>query len=322
MLGGGAVTTTTVTLIGVILTFTVSSASIIFQWSGQRWQRRQLWIADRFTKAIDHLGSSSPQVRVGAVFELERIAKDSPPDRPHIVSTLATLVRQVLPEAQVIGNEYVDVLIIRAPDAQAALTVLCRPPLSDNRPHYGQIGGLDLSRTDLRHARLSNAQLQHANLFASHLEGADLRHANLSDSNLASANFGRLVKSSEFKYGADLRHANPAEALNFADAIGTAEALVDADDGPTAEFAADCKTCGPLPPEHLAIPHVMSVNPQPINLWLRDINLTFCWRLAIKLMTSPWDIRGTEITCCTFASEFTKPWRFNSAQKCGRRPLA
>jgi hypothetical protein len=31
-------------------------------------------------------------------------------------------------------------------DAQAALTVLCRSPLSDDRPGMSEIGGLDLSR--------------------------------------------------------------------------------------------------------------------------------------------------------------------------------
>ena len=43
-------------------------------------------ITDRFMRAIEHLGSSSSQVRIGGIFALERIARESPPDRPHIVS--------------------------------------------------------------------------------------------------------------------------------------------------------------------------------------------------------------------------------------------
>jgi hypothetical protein len=157
--------------VAVVVALITAGATFIIGWlslRGQketfRWQRdhatKQIdlmqsgQITDRFMRAIEHLGSSSSSVRTGAIFALERIARESASDRPHIVSTLAALVRERLPASVVGDGGYVQVLMQRAPDAQAAMTALCRPPLSDDRRDSSQIGGLDLSRTDLRRASL------------------------------------------------------------------------------------------------------------------------------------------------------------------------
>jgi hypothetical protein len=242
---------TLVTLIGVALTFVVSTLSLILQ-RNQAFKQLQLMtsgqITDRFTKAIEQLGHSSPEVRIGGVFALEKIAKDSPPYIPHIVTTLAAFVRQALPASKARENELIPVLSVRAPDAHAALTSLCRSPLSNNRPASWEFGGLDLSRTDLRRASLRATQLHRASLFASRLEGADLRHADLRDSNLGSAGFGRLVSNNpEFEYGADLRHADLTRAwdkdANFDHALRDPS-------GPTPISFAVCSICNPrgMPP--------------------------------------------------------------------------
>ena len=172
---------------------------------------REGQITERFMRAIDQLGSKSPQVRMGGVFALERIARESPLDRPHIVSTLTVLIRDRSPASAVVGeSRYVDELMVRAPDAQAALTVLCRPPLSDDRLRSSGTGDLDLSRTDLRRARLEkNANLRGANLSHARLEGADLRWSDLRDSNFDKAHLGRYDPwSPSSQRGADLRYAN------------------------------------------------------------------------------------------------------------------
>jgi hypothetical protein len=166
-------------------------------------------ITDRFMRAIEQLGSSSTQVRIGGIFALERIARESPIDRPHIVSTLAALVRERLP-ASAVGERagYVQVLMQRAPDAQAAVTALCRPPLSESRRAAAEIGGLNLSRTDLRRASLRDADLRGASLWGARLENADLRAADLTDCNLGNAYFGTISPGQPgFERGADLRQA-------------------------------------------------------------------------------------------------------------------
>jgi hypothetical protein len=136
---------TIVTLIGVTATFIVSALSLIFQ-RNQAFKQLQLvssgQITDRFSKAIEHLGHSSPEIRIGGVFALERIAIDSPAYVPHVVATLAAFVRHALPASKAGNNELVPVLNERAPDAQAALTALCRSPLSDNRPSSGNSAAL------------------------------------------------------------------------------------------------------------------------------------------------------------------------------------
>jgi uncharacterized protein YjbI with pentapeptide repeats len=93
------------------------------------------------------------------------------------------------------------------------MTALCRPPLSDDRRDSSEIGGLNLSRTDLRRASLKNADLRGANLWAARLENADLRGADLTDSNLNNAYFGTITPGQPgFERGTDLRHATLTRA--------------------------------------------------------------------------------------------------------------
>jgi Pentapeptide repeats (8 copies) len=211
-----------VALITAGATFAIGWLNFRGQKANFKWQRdyamKQIdlmqsgQITDRFMRAIEHLGNSSSQVRIGAIFALERIASESPSDRPHIVSTLAALVRERLP-ATAVGDGYVQVLMQRAPDAQAAMTALCRPPLSDHRRDSSEIGGLNLSRTDLRRASLKNADLRGANLWGAHLENADLRGADLTDSNLNNAYFGTISPGQPgFERGSDLRGATLTRA--------------------------------------------------------------------------------------------------------------
>jgi hypothetical protein len=69
----------------------------------------------------------------------------------------------------------------RAPDVQAALTVLGRQPsMTASQP-------LNLSDTDLRRADLSNADLQGARLLGAHLQGANMRAVQLQRVNLSHA---------------------------------------------------------------------------------------------------------------------------------------
>ena len=203
-----------VALIGAIATTLVGLVNNLVQ-GRQAFKQIKLMqtaqITDRFMRAIDQLGNDSPQVRIGGVFALERIARESPLDRPHIVSSLTALIRDRSPASALVGESRdVAELMVRAPDAQAALTVLCRPPLSDDRSGSSGTGDLNLSRTDLRRAVLEeNANLRGANLSNARLEGADLRWSDLRDSNFNKAHFGRYdPKHPAAQLGTDLRYAN------------------------------------------------------------------------------------------------------------------
>jgi hypothetical protein len=55
---------------------------------------RQGHVTDRYTKAIEQLGSDRLDVRVGGIFALERIARDSARDQPIVIEVLAAFLRE------------------------------------------------------------------------------------------------------------------------------------------------------------------------------------------------------------------------------------
>jgi len=213
---------------------------------------REGQITDRYTRAVDQLGDQHLDVRLGGIYALERIARDSPPDRATIEEVLTAFVRGHAPwppppgaPAQETGAEQPRTTAVRllpdgrpaatkdtadqpngavaegqepAADVQAALTVLGRrqPPLGDLRP-------LDLTRVDLRRAELAGADLQRARVDHANLQRARLDHANLQRARLDHADLQRAVL-----LGTDLQDAWLGNA-NLRGAILTSANLRGAD---------------------------------------------------------------------------------------------
>src|ERR1700747_2720643 len=46
-------------------------------------------VTDRFAKAVENLGSEKPDVRMGGIYSLERLSRDSTADRPTIMDVLS-----------------------------------------------------------------------------------------------------------------------------------------------------------------------------------------------------------------------------------------
>jgi hypothetical protein len=147
--------------IGALLTFWLNSRLYrITALTLQATQQGQ--ITERYTKAIEQLGSDKLDVRLGGIYALERIAKDSERDQPTVVEVLSAFARAHSdPEAEQAAAQE-----SAAPrtDVQAALTVLGRLP---------QLAGV--SRGDLRLTHLAGAYLRGAVLRRVVLQGADLR---------------------------------------------------------------------------------------------------------------------------------------------------
>ena len=193
---------------------------------------REGHVTDRYTKAIEQLGSEQLAVRVGAIYALERIMIDSRRDHPTIVEVLAAYVRESTPrpdphdrdaEADRLagyedgslplpraGADLDAVLRVRGPatDVQAALTVLGRRPSGrgeraklDLRSTY--LSGADLTGADLGGADLGGATLHYADLRDADLTGAHLVLATLTNAVLLRADLTRADLG-----GADLTHAN------------------------------------------------------------------------------------------------------------------
>jgi hypothetical protein len=140
---------------------------------------REGQITDRFTKAIAQLGEQGPDklaVRLGGIYALERIAKDSKDDHWPIMEVLTAYVRETAPwlpkppkDAQPSKGdqspqeEPPTIHEQRPPkpaaDIQAILTVLGRRTQSYGNGEYQR---LNLDSTDLQGADLSDARLEGA----------------------------------------------------------------------------------------------------------------------------------------------------------------
>src|SRR5271165_3065503 len=55
---------------------------------------REGQVTDRYTKAIEQLGSDKPDVRIGGIYALERVARDSARDHPTVMEVLTAFIRE------------------------------------------------------------------------------------------------------------------------------------------------------------------------------------------------------------------------------------
>ncbi|MCQ4044723.1 pentapeptide repeat-containing protein [Streptantibioticus rubrisoli] len=151
---------------------------------------REGQVTDRFSRAVDQLGSDKLDVRIGGIYALWRIADHSVRDHEAVVSIMAAYLRTHLPwPPREPGSPATDVSInsvrpleTRAADAQTALTclgVLRQEP----RPDW-----LNVSMTDLRRADCDGLWLQGVNLDGACLEAASVYQVNLSKASLIAAN--------------------------------------------------------------------------------------------------------------------------------------
>jgi len=170
-------------------------------------------LADRLTQAVDQLRDHNPEVRLGGIYALERLARTSESEYWPIMEILTTFVRE---RASVTNNQLLKEPPLRlAPDIQATLDVIAR-----RRHTYrdGESQRLDLRGTDLRRANLAGAKLagailsevrfEEANLAGIGLEEAILRAAHFENSNLADAKMQGAFLLNTSLNGARLRNAN------------------------------------------------------------------------------------------------------------------
>jgi hypothetical protein len=188
---------------------------------------RQGQITDRYSKAVDQLASRSVDVRIGSIYAMERIAKNSAADRTAILFLLGAFVRIHSPwpagapdgpqHPTAAVDENLPWMRVRAPDIQAAMGTLGRLPRSREEPAIS-LSRVDLRSVALRDSRLNGSRFRYANLARSVLGGvwlehadltaADLRRASLDHAHLAGANLSRASLQDANLRHADLRHAN------------------------------------------------------------------------------------------------------------------
>jgi uncharacterized protein YjbI with pentapeptide repeats len=216
--------------------------ALLFTWMSVDQARTELRIAqqgqitNRFTAAINNLGSNSEDVRLGGIYALQRIMLDSARDQPTILSVLSAYARRHAPlPAGGFAKVPEDVVAVPPPtDVQAVLSVLADRSID----HDKRAGLLDFHGTDLRGATVvargkkpsatggmawspgapksrapfRMADFSEADLRYSQFNGVDVRDAYFLHSNLAGASFDDVDLSHAQIESADLTRTTISQA--------------------------------------------------------------------------------------------------------------
>jgi uncharacterized protein YjbI with pentapeptide repeats len=207
---------------------------------------RQRRIVESFSKAVEQLGSDKLELRLGAIFALERLSKESPNDYWTIMEVLTAFVRERMRYANTnlmarlserayflwlqAGKPegYSEALWAEAvriqqreeipTDIAAILTVIKRRSQRDRGRekergwrfdlHGTYLWGASLDKVDLQGADLSGARLEIAELQDAHLEGANLFGAHLEGANLRGAHLEGAELDEAHLEGAGLVNAH------------------------------------------------------------------------------------------------------------------
>ncbi len=194
-------------------------------------------ITDRFSTAVEHLGGEQLPVRLGGIYALWRLIKDSPErDVISVIDILCAFVRDPphprtgLPDpdaskdkrsAAEKGDEADSTSKLR-PDVQTVLNLLgtkkavyrrllpagYRLDFTGADLSRANLTGADLSRANLTDANLTGARLTDANLSGAQLTIADLTDAFLTDADLTGARLTGANLSGAHLRGADLTRAD------------------------------------------------------------------------------------------------------------------
>lgn len=213
----------------VVAVTTVAAAVGTFRVSLQTLQtntRQQA--SDRFVKAVDQLGSNNLDIRLGGIYGMEELARDSPTDYPAVFGVLTSFIREHAPRkdercrrGQSPSPEHAGHGI--GQDIQAVIDAIGnRDRRNDPEPHF-----IDLSLSCLAVARFEKKQfgdvlmfqadLWGADLFDAHLENADLNDSILDHALMEGAHLSHSLLSGAslvhaFLCGADLSRANLRDA--------------------------------------------------------------------------------------------------------------
>jgi hypothetical protein len=138
---------------------------------------REGQITDRFSKAVEHLGSDQLATQLGGIYALERITKSDRHEQGPIMEILCAYVHAESKRKR-------GASMAPPQGLQTALTVIGRRPTEHDPDGYR----LDLSDSDLEGVTMRGSFAK-ADLSDSRLVNADLRTADLSDAMLRKVDF-------------------------------------------------------------------------------------------------------------------------------------
>jgi hypothetical protein len=216
-----------------ILAGTALLSGLYFTWRTLQ-VNREGQLTERFTRAIDQLGATDDktgeprlELRLGGIYALERIDKESPERAYHrtVVEVLTAYIREDSRQdrgessrptlasnedaEQDKGVERDAEPTLRRPpaDIQAILDVLNRRE-EDRVPKKHHVHHLELQGANLEGAYLQGADLEGARLEGANLQGAGLEGAHLEDARLQGANLQGAHLQAAHLQGARLQGAD------------------------------------------------------------------------------------------------------------------
>jgi hypothetical protein len=197
-------------------------------------------ITERITRAVDQLGGDRMDVRVGGIYALERVAKNSAEDRDSVVSILSTFIRTQAPWTAPADDNHRHAPVptghgppwpgTRGGDVQIALYTIARrdrpertwtPFLSFCDLSHARMGNRDWRGLICQYSDLTRAWMENTRLDGAFLTGSDLRQAHLVGATLTGADLtGAHLAGADLR-GADLTGADLTGAcLDDADLTG------------------------------------------------------------------------------------------------------
>jgi hypothetical protein len=192
------------------------------------YQRR---ITENFSKAIEQLGNDKIAVRLGAIYTLERISRESSTEYWTVMETLTAYVRErsSWDKSDATARRPLtstQTKLELPSDIAAALAVIVRRSPKDRDRERVEGWVLNLRGSDLRGAPLGKAHLEGALFTGAHLEDANLRKAHLEtailrETDLTGADLNEAHLEEAYLGGAVLRGANLVGAhLEKANLVG------------------------------------------------------------------------------------------------------
>ena len=187
---------------------------------------RESQLTQRFAQAVDQLGSEQIVVRIGGIYALERLARNSAADAGAVAELLCSYIRQHSPAAadgavREASSAAAPVhLELRAADVRTALFVLKKGTIRPEGDEPLRLLGTDLQLAGLDSARLAGVDLEGADLRWAwlrwaQLDGADLSHADLRDAHLNGASLAGAEMTGARLRGAHLEGASLLGVLDL-----------------------------------------------------------------------------------------------------------
>jgi hypothetical protein len=213
-------------LIGILFSWRMMRVTVVSAESAADKQ-----ITELFSKALEQIGNKDLTVRVGGIFTLSQIARQSRKDHWPIMEILTAHLRKISPTTEALGQSFLghahtqngmtegrQNLSPPRSEVEAIVDVLrlrnSKYETEEQRLNLEKVNleGMDLSGANLRRARFLGSDLRKAKLYRTHLEdadfsgsrlcGADLTEARLNGTSLLGADLEQAVL-----IGADLRGA-------------------------------------------------------------------------------------------------------------------